>query len=152
MWGQAVSRGGGRQRGSSSACPPRTRLGPAAVLTVAILRILGVVVVLHRILRVLILIVLGGHPACTQGGPGSCCPSAAHAHAACPCSPTHPGGPAVLTFLLCVRDLEHRHEATLGASGVCSVTREGSWGKEQGYRALGSLWRPPQSSPAERTR
>lgn len=39
---------------------------------------------------------------------------------------TCPGGPAVLTFLLCMRDLEHRHEAALGASGVCGITLEGS--------------------------
>lgn len=59
---------------------------------VAIPRSLWVLVVLHRILRVFILIIFGGHPA----------------------------------FLLCMRDPEHRHEVALGASSVCSITRDGS--------------------------
>lgn len=65
----------------------------------------------------------------------------------CLCS-THicPVGSAVLTFLLCVRDPEHRHMVEPGTGGVCSITREGSWSKEQGHRALGSSWQPPQPS------
>lgn len=40
--------------------------------------------------------------------------------------PTRPTAPAVLTFLLCMGDAENGHGVELGASGVCSVTREGS--------------------------
>lgn len=66
----------------------------------------------------------------------------------CLCSThTRPLGPAVLTFLLCVREPEHRHGVALVAGGVCSITREGSWSKEQEHRALGSPWQPPQPSP-----
>lgn len=66
------------------------------------------------------------------------CP-ACMSNPACVCAPLHmPHGSPVLTFLLCMRDPEHRHRVELGAGSVCSITREGSWSKEQGHRALGS--------------
>lgn len=73
--------------GSTGALIQRKRTGVCTIPSG-----LWVLVVLHRILRVLILVILGGHPA----------------------------------FLLCMRDLEHRHEAALGASSVCGITLEGS--------------------------
>lgn len=59
-------------------------------------------------------------------------------------------GPAVLTFLISVRDPENRHGAALGASGVCGVTREGSWSKEQGYRALAVTVAATPAQPLQR--
>lgn len=53
-------------------------------------------------------------------------------------APPAPTSLASLTFLLCVRNPEHRHRVELGAGSVCSITREGSWSKGQGHRALGS--------------
>lgn len=168
----------GGQQEPALPTPPQIPLGPAAILTIATPRSLWVLVVLHRILRVLILIIFGGHPACTQGGPGLCCPAPAHGagQAAlvfrvcaqeCPCvrpacmsalaclCPTRPCpvGPAVLTFLLCMRDPEHRHEVALGASSICCITRDGSWSKEQGGTGpWGHHDGHPSPAPTEGTR
>lgn len=166
-WWQSERDWGQREVSGDHLClsSPNPR-SPVAILTIAIPRSLGVLVVLHRILRVLILIVLRGYSVCHRVGcarfmlpnPSPRSPMCVHK---CPCmypacritcwclcsTHTHPMGPAVLTFLLCMREPEHRHGVALVAGGVCSITREGSWSKEQGHRAPGSPWQPPQPSP-----
>lgn len=55
-----------------------------------------------------------------------------HPHHCAPCTGPSTPHPAVLTFLLRMRNPEHRHGVELGACSVRSIAREGSWSKGQG--------------------
>lgn len=65
----------------------------------------------------------------------------------------HPHAPWAVsfTFLLYVRDPEHRNMVELGASCIRSITREGSWSTEQVMTSLIIMVSHPSHTPAERT-
>lgn len=78
-------------------------------------------------------------------------------HAVCPAkhpyAHLYPHAPWAVsfTFLLYVRDPEHRNMVELGAGCIRSITREGSWSTEQVMTSLIIMVSHPSHTPVERT-